>query len=65
MLQRPLELGQYVLIRYTERLGEAGINSSVGNTGSAYDNALVETINGLYKTELIHRRAPWKAKASV
>lgn len=56
---------QYVSIRYTERLGEAGINPSVGNTGSAYDNALAETINGLYKTELIHRRAPWKTKASV
>ncbi|MBC7204306.1 MAG: IS3 family transposase [Pusillimonas sp.] len=56
---------QYVSIRYTERLGEAGINPSVGNTGSAYDNALAETINGLYKTELIHRRAPWKTKAAV
>lgn len=56
---------QYVSIRYSERLGEAGINPSVGNTGSAYDNALAETINGLYKTELIHRRAPWKTKAAV
>ncbi|MAL00690.1 MAG: IS3 family transposase [Alcaligenaceae bacterium] len=56
---------QYVSIRYTERLGQAGINPSVGNTGSAYDNALAETINGLYKTELIHRRAPWKSKAAV
>ncbi len=56
---------QGVSIRYTERLGEAGINPSVGNTGSAYDNALAETINGLYKTELIHRRAPWKTKAAV
>lgn len=56
---------QYVSIRYSERLGEAGINPSVGNTGSAYDNALAETINGLYKTEVIHRRAPWKTKASV
>lgn len=56
---------QYVSIRYSERLSEAGINPSVGNTGSAYDNALAETINGLYKTELIHRRAPWKTKAAV
>ncbi|WP_237174135.1 IS3 family transposase [Paracandidimonas lactea] len=56
---------QYVSIRYSERLGEAGINPSVGNTGSAYDNALAETINGLYKTEVIHRRAPWKTKAAV
>ncbi|MCX5567561.1 MULTISPECIES: IS3 family transposase [Alcaligenes] len=56
---------QYVSIRYSERLGEAGINPSVGSTGSAYDNALAETINGLYKTEVIHRRAPWKTKAAV
>lgn len=56
---------QYVSIRYTERLGEAGIEPSVGSVGDAYDNALAETINGLYKTELIHRRAPWKTKESV
>ncbi len=56
---------QYVSIRYSERLGEAGINPSVGSTGDAYDNALAETINGLYKTELIHKRGPWKTKAAV
>ena len=56
---------QYVSIRYSERLNEAGINPSVGSTGSAYDNALAETINGLYKTEVIHKRAPWKTKAAV
>jgi putative transposase len=56
---------QYVSIRYTERLGEAGIEPSVGSVGDAYDNALAETINGLYKAELIHRRAPWKTKESV
>ncbi|MFT0851184.1 IS3 family transposase [Achromobacter sp. F4_2707] len=56
---------QYVSIRYSDRLSEAGINPSVGSTGSAYDNALAETINGLYKTEVIHRRAPWKTKAAV
>lgn len=56
---------QYVSIRYTERLGEAGIEPSVGSRGDSYDNALAETINGLYKTELIHRRAPWKTKESV
>src|SRR5690606_21975373 len=50
---------------YSDRLSEAGINPSVGSTGSAYDNALAETINGLYKTEVIHRRAPWKTKAAV
>jgi len=56
---------QYVSIRYTERLGEAGIESSVGSRGDSYDNALAETINGLYKTELIHRRAPWKTMEAV
>jgi len=56
---------QYVSIKYTERLSEMGIRSSVGSTGDAYDNALAETINGLYKTELIHRKAPWKSKAVV
>ncbi|AEM48412.1 Integrase catalytic region [Acidithiobacillus ferrivorans SS3] len=56
---------QYVSIRYTERLAEAGIEPSVGSKGDSYDNALAETINGLYKAELIHRRAPWKTKASL
>jgi transposase InsO family protein len=53
---------QYVSIRYTERLADAGLEPSVGSRGDSYDNALAETINGLYKTELIHRRAPWKTK---
>ena len=56
---------QYVSIRYTERLAEAGIESSVGSKGDSYDNALAETINGLYKAELIHKRAPWKTKEAV
>ena len=56
---------RYVSIRYTERLAEAGIEPSVGSRGDSYDNALAETINGLYKAELIHRRAPWKTKAAV
>ena len=56
---------QYVSIRYTERLGEAGIEPSVGSRGDSYDNALAETINGLYKAELIHRRAPWKTMEAV
>ena len=56
---------QYVSIRYTERLAEAGIEPSVGSAGDAYDNALAETINGLYKAEVIHRRTPWKTKESV
>ena len=55
----------YVSIRYTQRLAEAGIEPSVGSKGDSYDNALAETINGLYKAELIHRRAPWKTKESV
>jgi transposase InsO family protein len=56
---------QYVSIRYTERLAEAGIEPSVGSRGDSYDNALAETINGLYKTEIIHRRGPWKTRESV
>jgi transposase InsO family protein len=56
---------QYVSIRYTERLAEAGIEPSVGSKGDSYDNALAETINGLYKAELIHRRAPWKTVESL
>ena len=56
---------QYLSIRYTERLAEAGVEPSVGSKGDSYDNALAETINGLYKAELIHRRAPWKTKESV
>jgi putative transposase len=56
---------QYVSIRYSERLAEAGIEPSVGSRGDSYDNALAETINGLYKAELIHRRGPWRTKAAV
>jgi putative transposase len=56
---------QYLSIRYTERLSEAGIQPSVGSKGDSYDNALAETINGLYKAELIHRRGPWKTRESV
>ena len=56
---------QYVSIRYGERLAEAGIEPSVGSTGDSYDNALAETINGLYKAEIIHRRGPWKTREAV
>ena len=49
---------QYVSIRYTERLAEAGMEPSVGSAGDAYDNAMAGTINGLYKTEVINKRAP-------
>jgi putative transposase len=51
---------QYLAIRYTEQLAEAGVVNSVGSKGDSYDNALAESFNGLYKTELIHRRGPWK-----
>jgi putative transposase len=56
---------QYVSIRYTERLAEAGIEPSVGSVGDSYDNALAESINGLYKAEVIHRRGPWRNIESV
>ena len=56
---------QYLSIRYTERLAEAGIELSVGSTGDSYDNALAETVIGLFKTEEIHRRGPWKGLEDV
>jgi transposase InsO family protein len=56
---------QYLSIRYTERLGEAGVACSVGSRGDSYDNALAETIIGLYKTELIRNRGPWKSLDDV
>jgi transposase InsO family protein len=56
---------QYVSIKYTERLAEAGIEPSVGSVGDSYDNAFAETINGLYKAEVIHRRGPWRSFEAV
>lgn len=56
---------QYLSIRYTERLAEAGIEPSVGSVGDPYDNALTETINGLFKAEVIHRRGPWRSFDAV
>ena len=56
---------QYLSIRYTERLTDAGVDASVGATGDSYDNALAETVIGLYKTELIHRQAPWRTLDAV
>ena len=56
---------QYVSIRYSERLAEAGIEPSVGSVGDSYDNALAETINGLYKAEVIHRPALWRSFEAV
>ena len=57
--------GQYLSIRYTERLAEAGIEPSVGSLGDSYDNALAETVIGLFKTELIRRRGPWRGLEDV
>jgi putative transposase len=56
---------QYVSIKYTERLAEAGIEPSVGSVGDSYDNALAETVIGLFKTEVIHRCGPWRSFEAV
>jgi putative transposase len=56
---------QYVSIKYTERLAAAGIEPSVGSVGDSYDNALAESVNGLYKAEVIHRRGPWRSMEAV
>lgn len=60
VLRRPVEFTQYTSIAFTERLVDAGVDSSVGSVGDAYDNALAETVIGLFKTELIRRRGPWR-----
>ena len=65
VLRQPIESTQYVSIRYTERLAEAGVEPSAGSVGDSYDNALAETINGLYKAEVIHRRGPWRSCEAV
>ena len=56
---------QYLALRYTGRLAETGIEPSVGSVGDSYDNALAETINGLFKAEVIHRRGPWRSFEAV
>ena len=56
---------QYLSIRYTERLAEAGLEASVGSKGDSYDNAMAETVIGLFKAEVIHRLAPWKGVEDV
>ena len=56
---------QYLSIRYSERLAEAGVEPSVGSVGDSYDNALAESIIGLYKAEVIHRRGPWRKLEDV
>jgi transposase InsO family protein len=65
VLRRPIESASYVSIKYTERLAEAGLEPLVGSVGDSYDNALAETINGLYKAEVIHRRGPWRSMEAV
>ena len=64
-MRRPIESGQYVSIKYTERLKDAGVEPSVGSVGDSYDNALAETINGLYKAEVIWRRGPCRSFKQV
>ena len=65
VLRRPLETGQYLSMRYTDRLVDAGIAPSVGSQGDAYDNALAESVIGLYKTEVIRRKGPWRTLEAV
>lgn len=65
LLRRPVEPGQYLSIRYSERLKDAGVDASVGSTGDSYDNAMAETIIGLFKTEVIHARGPWRSLDAV
>jgi transposase InsO family protein len=65
VLRRPFESTQYVSIRYTERLAEAGIEPSAGSVGDSYDNALAESVIGLFKTEVIRRRGPWRGIEGV
>jgi transposase InsO family protein len=65
VLRQPRESTQYVSIRYAERLIEAGIEPSVGSDGDSYDNALAETVIGLFKTEVIRRRGPWRSLEAV
>ena len=63
---RPSDHGsQYLALRYTDRLAEAGVQPSVGSVGDRHDNALAETINGLFKAEVIHRRGPWRSMEAV
>lgn len=64
-LRRPFESAQYLSIKYTERLAEAGIDTSVGSVGDSYDNALAESTIGLFKTEVINFLGPWKSVGQV
>jgi putative transposase len=65
VLRRPVESAQYTSIAFTERLAAAGVSGSVGTVGDAYDNALAESVIGLFKTELIKPRGPWRTAEQV
>ncbi len=65
VLRRPVEITRYLSIRYTERLADAGVVPSAGSVGDSDANALAETINGLYKAEVIYRRGPWRSLEAV
>ena len=65
LLQRPIEFTQYLSMRYTERLADAGIEPSVGSRGDSYDNALAESVIGLFKAEVIRRKGPWRTLEAV
>ena len=65
LLQRPIEFTQYLSMRYADRLAEVGIAPSVGSRGDSYDNALAESVIGLFKTEMIQRQGPWRHLEAV
>ncbi len=65
VLQRPVESAQYVSLAYCDALITAGVTASVGTVGDSYDNALAETVNGLYKAELIHSKRFWESVEAV
>jgi putative transposase len=65
VLLPPVESGQYLSVRYSDRLADNSIVASVGSKGDSYDNALVESFNGLYKWELIYKQGPWRGLDDV
>jgi transposase InsO family protein len=65
VLQRPVEPAQYVSLAYSDALITAGVSASVGTVGDSYDNALAESVNGLYKAELIHSKRLWESVQAV
>ena len=65
MLHRLVEPKQYTALRYSDRLAQVGAIASIGTVGDSYDNALAETVNGLYKAELIHAKRIWESVEAV